>query len=124
MSINIVAISGNLTRDCEVRNGASGTAVTRFTVAVNERRKNQFGEYEDCPNYVDCVVFGKYGEAIAESLKRGAKVTVGGSLRYSTWEKDGQKRSKLEVVANSVDLPPRHTQAEQQTSIYDDDCPF
>lgn len=136
MSINVVAISGNLTRDCEVRHAANGNAVVRFTVAVNERKKNEFGEYENYANYIDCVMFGKYGEAIADSLKKGVKVSLGGSLRYSTWESNGQKRSKLEVIANSVDLPPKANlfdskpqsepqgYTDSQTSLYADDCPF
>lgn len=128
MGINRVFISGNLTRDAEVRHTAGGAAVVSFGMAVNDRRKNPAtGEWEDVPNFVDCVVFGKYGAAIAQSLAKGAKVCVDGQLRYSAWEKDGQKRSKLEVVVNKCDITTYNKQDTQPippVSMYDSDCPF
>lgn len=105
MSINRVIISGNLTRDAEVRNTASGMAVAQFGVAVNDRRKNpQTGDWEDYPNFIDCTIFGTRGEALAQYLTKGAKVAIEGKLRWSQWEKDGQKRSKLEVIVDEVEL--------------------
>ena len=106
MSINRVSISGNLTRDPELRSTAGGTQILSFGVAVNDRRRNQqTGEWEDVPNFVDCIVFGNRATALADMLRKGAKVAVEGKLRYSSWEaKDGSKRSKLEVVADEVDL--------------------
>lgn len=116
MSINQVAISGNLTRDAEQRTSAGGTVIVGFSVAVNERRKNQqTGEWEDYPNFVDCTMFGNYAAALYPHLVKGAKVAVGGKLRFSQWEKDGQKRSKLEVIAQEVEVM---RQAEAQPQQY------
>lgn len=142
MSINHVAISGNLTRDPELRFTAGGMAVLTFGVAVNERRKNSStGEWEDYPNFVDCTMFGKRAESISNYISKGSKVAIDGSLRYSSWEKDGQRRSKLEVVVDEIEfLTPREGSSERRqgvgshTSIstpyggsqdvYDDDIPF
>ena len=114
MSINRVNISGNLTRDPEMRVTAGGTQVMSFGVAVNDRRKNQqTGEWEDCPNFVDCVMFGTRAEALSRYLSKGTKVALEGKLRYSSWERDGQRRSKLEVVVDEIEFVSRGQQAGQ-----------
>ena len=103
MSINRVNISGNLTRDPEMRGTTGGTSVLSFGVAVNDRRRNQqTGEWEDYPNFVDCVMFGTRAEAISRYLSKGTKVAIEGKLRYSSWERDGQRRSKLEVIVDEI----------------------
>lgn len=109
MSINRVNISGNLTRDPELRSTTSGTQVLSFGVAVNDRRRNaQTGDWEDVPNFVDCVVFGARAEALSRFLSKGSKVAIEGKLRYSSWERDGQRRSKLEVVVDDLEfMSPR-----------------
>jgi len=109
MSINRVNISGNLTRDPEFKSTQGGTGVLTFGVAVNDRRRNpQTGEWEDVPNFVDCVVFGARAEPLSRFLSKGMKVAIEGKLRYSSWERDGQKRSKLEVIVDEVEfLSPR-----------------
>ena len=106
MSINRVNISGNLTRDPELRSTAGGMPILAFGVAVNDRRRNpQTGEWEDVPNFVDCVVFGARAEALSRFLSKGSKVAIEGKLRYSSWEaKDGSKRSKLEVIVDEVEF--------------------
>ena len=105
MSINHVCVSGNLTRSPELRATQGGTQILGFGMAVNDRRRNQqTGEWEDVPNFVDCVAFGARAEALSKILKKGMKVAVDGKLRYSSWEKDGQRRSKLEVVAEEIEL--------------------
>ena len=105
MSINRVNISGNLTRDPELRSTAGGTAILGFGVAVNDRRKNpQTGEWEDYPNFIDCVMFGTRAESVSRILRKGVKIAAEGKLRYSSWEKDGQRRSKLEVIVEDIDL--------------------
>ena len=105
MSINRVIISGNLTRDAELRQTASGTSVLGFGVAVNDRRRNnQTGEWEDYANFVDCTMFGQRAQAIAPYLRKGLKVAIEGKLRYSSWERDGQKRSKLEVIVDDLEF--------------------
>lgn len=105
MSINRVSISGNLTRDPEHRATQSGMDVTSFGVAVNDRRKNpQTGEWEEFPNFIDCTIFGTRGPKLAPYLSKGSKVAIDGKLRYSSWERDGQKRSKLEVIVDEIEL--------------------
>ena len=125
MSINRVNISGNLTRDSELRSANNGTAILNFSVAVNDRRKNASGEWEDVPNYVDCVVFGTRATALNRMLKKGTKVAIEGKLRWSSWEKDGQRRSKLEVIVDELELmnAPKAKQA-APADTYDDDLPF
>ena len=108
MSINRVNISGNLTRDPELRATASGTQVLSFGVAVNDRRRNpQSGEWEDYPNFIDCTMFGTRAEAVSRFLSKGAKVAIEGKLRYSSWERDGQRRSKLEVIVDEIEFLSR-----------------
>ena len=107
MSINRVSISGNLTRDPELRVTPSGMQVLGFGVAVNDRRKNnQTGEWEDYPNFVDCTIFGNRGESMGRILHKGMKVAVEGKLRYSAWEdKNGNgRRSKIEVIVDEIEL--------------------
>lgn len=104
MSINRVNITGNLTRDPELRATAAGTQVLSFGIAVNDRRKNpQTGEWEDYPNYIDCTMFGTRAEAVGRYISKGSKVAIEGKLRYSSWERDGQKRSKLEVIVDEIE---------------------
>lgn len=113
MSINRVNISGNLTRDPELRATASGTQVLSFGVAVNDRRRNpQTGDWEDYPNFVDCTMFGTRAEAVNRYLSKGSKVAIEGKLRYSSWERDGQRRSKLEVIVDEIEFMSRGQQGE------------
>lgn len=109
MSINRVNITGNLTRDPELRATAGGTQVLAFGVAVSDRRKNpQTGEWEDVPNFVDCIVFGQRAEPVSRFITKGSKVAIEGKLRYSSWEnKEGQRRSKLEVIVDEIDFMSR-----------------
>ena len=105
MSINRVIISGNLTRDPELRSTASGLPVLGFGVAVNDRRKNQqTGEWEDYPNFIDCTMFGARAEALSRYLNKGTKVSIEGKLRWSQWEREGQKRSKIEVIVDELEF--------------------
>ena len=126
MSINRVNISGNLTRDPELRSTAGGTQILSFGVAVNDRRRNQqTGEWEDVPNFVDCVVFGARAEPLSRFLSKGAKVAIEGKLRYSTWEsKEGGKRSKLEVVVDEVEFMSRDGGAYQHPAPQPEQQPF
>ena len=114
MSINRVNISGNLTRDPELRATAGGMQVLNFGVAVNDRRKNpQTGDWEDYPNFVDCTMFGTRAEAVSRYLSKGTKVAIEGKLRYSSWERDGQRRSKLEVIVDEIEFMSRGSQGGQ-----------
>ena len=105
MSINRVAITGNLTRDPEMQVSQSGTQILRMGVAVNDRTKNtQTGQWEDRPNFIDLVMFGNRAQAVSQYLRKGTKVAVEGRLRWSQWERDGQKRSKLEVIVDELEF--------------------
>ncbi|MFL5902074.1 MAG: single-stranded DNA-binding protein [Solirubrobacterales bacterium] len=104
-NINVAVITGNLTRDPELRHTGGGTAVCELRVAVNSSRKNgQTGEWEDKANYFDVVVWGAQGENCANYLSKGRPVAVEGRLDWSEWEaKDGSgKRQKVQIVAKSV----------------------
>lgn len=126
MSINKVIISGNLTRSAEMQATAGGTTVLKLGVAVNERRRDADGEWRDYPNYVDCVMFGTRAEKIAQYLVKGTKVCIEGKLRWSQWEKDGQKRSKLEVVIDEIEFMSKgeSRRAEPADMYVDDEIPF
>lgn len=106
MSINRVVITGNLTRDPELRATGSGMSILQMGIAVNDRRKNQqSGEWEDVPNFFDVVVFGSRGESLSRFLSKGSKVTIEGKLRWRQWETpDGDKRSKVEIVADDIEF--------------------
>ncbi|MCB6313780.1 single-stranded DNA-binding protein [Gordonibacter pamelaeae] len=144
MSINRVIISGNLTRDPELRSTASGLPVLGFGVAVNDRRKNQqTGEWEDYPNFIDCTMFGARAESLSRYLGKGTKVSIEGKLRWSQWEREGQKRSKIEVIVDELEFMsirnskadnydadaefaaiPTSLQPDSAASVYDADIPF
>lgn len=131
MSINRVCVTGNLTRDPELRRTAGGLPVLQMGVAVNDRAKNQqTGEWGDRPNFIDCVIFGTRAENVAKFLSKGSKVAIEGKLRWTQWEKDGQKRSKIEVVVDEIEFMSRN-QGQAQTApqdgsdgFYDEDIPF
>lgn len=133
MSINHVAITGNLTREPELRSTQGGTAVLSFGIAVNDRRKNASGQWEDVPNFFECVAFGNRATALSDILTKGMKVSVAGKLHYSSWEKDGQKHSKVDIIANDVELMQNRKPQQEQTRQYQqttvqqyayDDIPF
>jgi single-strand DNA-binding protein len=101
-SLNKVILIGNLTRDPELRYTPSGLAIAKFGLAVNDKFK-QGDEWKEKVNFIDIVVWGKQGENCSEYLAKGRSVCVDGRLQYSTWEtEEGQKRSKIEVVADRV----------------------
>ncbi len=100
-SFNKVMLMGNLTRDPELRFTANGSAVANFGLAVNRKFK-QGDEWKDDVCFVDITVWGKQGENCAEYLSKGRPAFIEGYLKFSTWESEGQKKNKLEVVANTV----------------------
>lgn len=103
-NINSVTITGNLTRDPELRSTGGGTSVCSLRVAVNESRKDQNGEWGERANYFDVTVWGKQGESCAQYLAKGRPIAVEGRLEWQEWEaKDGSgKRQKVQIVANRV----------------------
>lgn len=130
-NINRVIISGNLTREPELRRTQSGFQILGIGIAVNDSRKNQStGEWEDYANYLDCTVLGDRAEKLAQMLHKGMKVCIDGKLRWSQWEREGQKRSKVEIIVDQIEFMSRkegeaeRVQPEPDTSVYDEDIPF
>jgi single-strand DNA-binding protein len=102
-NINRVVLTGNLTRDPELRNLPSGTAVCSLRIASNTRRKDQQGQWIDKPNYFDVTVWGAQGENCAQYLTKGRPVAVDGRLEWREFtDKDGNNRQAIEIVADSV----------------------
>lgn len=103
-SYNRVILMGNLTRDIQLRYTPAGTPVTEVGLAVNDRRKNQNGEWIDETTFVDVTFWGRTAEVAAEYLSKGSPVFIEGRLKLDTWEKDGQKNYKLRVVCDRMQL--------------------
>ena len=102
-NINRVVLTGNLTRDPELRNTPSGTSVCSLRLAVNTRRKDQQGQWIDKPNYFDITVWGAQGENCAQYLAKGRPVAVDGRLEWREFtDKDGNNRQAIDIVADSV----------------------
>ena len=121
MSINRVVVSGNLTRDPELRVTPGGTQVLGFGVAVNDRRRNQqTGEWENYPNFIDCTMFGNRAEALSRILRKGMKVAIEGKLRYSSWgdKNGGGRRSKVEIIPDEVVLMSQNPNGQQAPQQY------
>lgn len=122
MSINKVCISGNLGRDPELKVTPGGMQVCKFCICVNDRKLNkQTNKWEDVPNWVDVTFFGNRAESIHKYLTKGMLVFVSGRLHQNKWEnKDGQKRSKLEVIGDDIQFggsgqnQPDQQQSQQQ----------
>lgn len=109
MAINKATITGNITRDPELRQTQGGTSVLTIGVAVNDRRKNQqTGEWEDYPNYIDCTIFGNRATGVAPHLQKGMKVAIEGKLNQSRWQaEDGTNRSKIEIIVDEIEFMSR-----------------
>lgn len=101
-SFNQVVLMGNLTRDPELRQIPSGQSVCSFSLALNRSYKNSEGEWQEATDYVDVVAWASLGERVAQYVTKGRPVLVNGRLQSRSWEQDGQKRSKLEVIALDV----------------------
>ena len=138
-NINRVTVTGNLTADPELRHTGGGTAVCSLRIAVNGRRKDQSGQWVDKPNFFNVTVWGAMGENCDRYLEKGRPVAIDGRLDWSEWEKDGQKRQKVEIVADTVQFlgsggnsgsgdqsapPPAAAAASTSSSGVDDDIPF
>ena len=129
-SYNRVILLGNLTRDIELKYTPGGTAVTDIGMAVNDRRKSASGEWIDETTFVDVTLWGRTAEVASEYLSKGSPILVEGRLKLDTWETDDQKRSKLRVVCDRMQMigggsgggggsrsaPSRDQQADQHSS--------
>ena len=102
-SFNRVVLVGNLTRDIELRYTPQGTAVTDMGLAVNERVKRN-DQWTDEVNYFDVTLWGRTAEVASEYMSKGSSVLIEGRLRYETWEQDGQKRSKIKIVGERMQM--------------------
>jgi len=101
--VNHVILIGRLTRDAELKYTSGGQAVCKFAVAVN-RRKKTGDQWVEEANFFDVVLWGRSGEAVNQYLTKGKQIAVEGELRQDRWEQDGQNRSKVEIMANNVQL--------------------
>lgn len=101
-SFNQVVLMGNLTRDPELRTTPNGQSVCSFSLALNRSWKAADGSLQEATDYVDVTAWGPLGENIAKFVTKGRPVLVSGRLQSRSWEQDGQKRSKVEVVASDV----------------------
>ena len=137
--INNVFLTGRLTRFPELRATAGGTQILSFGLAFNTSVRNrQTGEWDERGNFIDCTIFGKRAEALSRYLTKGQKVAATGELRYSTWDKDGQRHSKLDVIVDDIVFMSQRQDANQPTQAapapqasapsiaddFDDDIPF
>ena len=142
-NINRVVLTGNLTRDPELRHTPGGTPVTSLRIAVNSRRKDETGQWADKPNYFSISVFGNQAESCAQYLSKGRPVAIDGRLEWREWDaQDGTKRQAVEIIADSVQflggrqdaeggqpqfVPSGAAQADNAdfgSSAADDDIPF
>lgn len=117
MNINHLIVSGNLTRDPEMRTIGGDKAVTSFTIAHNSRYKSSDGEQREEVSFIDIEAWGRQGEIAAQYLIKGAQAIVEGRIKQDNWtDKEGQKRSKLKLVADKVHLMPRGERTAEDTS--------
>ena len=129
-SVNHVTITGNLVSDPELRSLPSGTSVCKCRIGHNERRKNTAGEWIDVPHFFDVTVWGALGERLANQTSKGEKVLFEGRLNFREWEgPEGQKRSAVDIVANTAIRIPRDDRSPTDEHIDasapgDDDIPF
>lgn len=115
MAINKATITGNITRDPELRQTQGGTSVLTIGVAVNDRRKNQqTGEWEDYPNFIDCTIFGNRATGVAPHLQKGMKVAIEGKLNQSRWQaEDGTNRSKIGIIVDEIEFMAKRDGSQQ-----------
>ena len=120
--MNQVVLIGNITKDPEVRysTGNNPTAICRFILAVNDKKKNpQTGQYEDNPSFIPIVVFGKQAENCEKFLSKGKKCAVSGRIQTGSYEKNGQKVYTTDVIANNVEfLTPKEQSGDNQQQGY------
>lgn len=101
-SLNQVTLMGNLTRDPELRQTPTGQNVCSISLALNRSYRDQGGEWQEATDYIDIVAWGPLAERVAQYLNKGSRCLVQGRIQSRSWEQDGQKRNKVEVLANDV----------------------
>lgn len=107
-NINTVVIAGRTTKDPEIKVTPGGTTVLSLLLAVNDTKKNAQGEWEDVVDFFDCVLFGKRAESLAQYIPKGSKLTINGRLHQDRWQgQDGTNRSRVSIIVQDIELPPR-----------------
>lgn len=125
-NLNKVLLTGNLTQEPDYKVTTNGTAILTLRVAVNDRRKVG-DEWTDVPGFYDCVIIGRRAESLRQFLSKGRKVAIEGKLRYSSWEKDGRLRSKVEIAIDDLELLDsgrKRTDQVEAPALYDQEIPF
>jgi len=107
MYLNKALVYGNLTRDPELKALPSGTHVTTFSVATNRVWKDKDGTKQESPEFHNIVVFGRQAETVAQYLKKGSSALIEGRMQTRSWESDGVKKYRTEIVADRVQFGPR-----------------
>lgn len=115
-SFNQVILMGNLTRDPELRTTPNGQSVCSFSLALNRSYKGADGNWQEATDYVDVVAWGPLGERVSQYLTKGRPCLVNGRLQSRSWEQEGQKRSKVEVIAQDVTFLGGRGEGEQGSS--------
>ncbi len=115
-SLNQVTLMGNLTRDPELRSTPSGQQVCSFSLALNRSYKDASGEWQEATDYIDIVAWGPLGERVAQYLAKGRRCLVQGRVQSRNWEQEGQKRSKVEVLASDVTFLDGRSQSDGEGS--------
>ena len=122
--INVVSITGRLTRDAELRFTSGGFGILKFSLASNYSKKDG-DQWKDEANFFDCTILGKRGESLAQYLTKGTQVMVAGELRQERWEKDGQKQSKITIMVDGILLTGGKQQGQAVSSSHDsEEVPF
>lgn len=102
--LNVVGLVGRLTRPCDMRYTNNGYAICSFSIAVNKKKKQQDGTWQDVASFFECTLFGKLGESLSQYLQKGQQVAIQGSLEQQLWEKDGNKHSKIIIIVDNISL--------------------
>ena len=123
MDINSVTIIGRLTRDIELKSTSGGLTIGKASIAIN-RRVKRGGEWVEEGNFFDVVMFGKTAENIAKYAGKGKQIGITGELEQQRWEQDGQQRSKIVIIANTVQLLGGKSEGEAKSGGFNDDIPF
>ncbi len=137
--INSVVLIGRVTRDAELKYTNAGTAICKFSIASNKKRKSG-NDYIEEVSYFDITIWGKFAESISQYLNKGQQVCINGELRQNRWEQDGKARSKVEIVASNLQLigsknnssgnsygqnTPQYSGSSPQGAMnFEDDIPF
>lgn len=112
--MNKTQLLGTMTRDCEINYTQTGTVIGTFSVAWNEKRKQQDGSYKDTAHFFECTAWGRTAENISKYFHKGSRILIDGRLNFSQWEKDGQKRSKVDIIVERFDFIDRSGNKPQQ----------